>query len=82
MTSPLLPRPLAPLHNLPAQTTPLIGREVELAALERLLTDPAIRLVTILGPGGMGKTHLALEAASAQLKRFSQGVYFVPLMRV
>ena len=66
-------------HNLPAQTTPLIGREVELAELDRLLTDPAIRLVTILGPGGMGKTHLALEAALAQLERFSQKVYFVPL---
>ncbi len=69
----------SPQHNLPAQTTPLIGREIELAELDRLLTDPGIRLVTILGPGGMGKTHLALEAASAQLDRFSDGVYLVPL---
>jgi len=57
----------------------LIGREVELAELGRLLTDPAIRLVTILGLDGVGKTHLALEAASAQLEHFSQGGYFVPL---
>jgi len=69
----------APPNNLPAQTTPLIGREVELAELARLLSDPAIRLVTILGPGGMGKTHLALEAASAHFEDIGQGVYFVAL---
>jgi predicted ATPase/DNA-binding SARP family transcriptional activator len=72
------PTPI-PRHNLPAQTTPLIGREVELAALDRLLTDPGIRLVTILGPGGIGKSHLALEAASAQLERSTREVYLVQL---
>jgi hypothetical protein len=79
---PMASRPFensTPRHNLPAQITPFIGREVELAELARLLADPTIRLVTILGPGGIGKTRLALEAATAQLEQFSQGVYFVSL---
>ena len=42
-------------HNLPAQTTPFVGREHELAELDKLLRDPAIRLITVLAPGGMGK---------------------------
>jgi hypothetical protein len=58
---------LTPQHNLPAQTTPFIGRETELAAVARLLTDPDVRLLTILGPGGMGKTRLALEVGRTQL---------------
>ncbi|MCI0394563.1 MAG: protein kinase [Chloroflexi bacterium] len=66
-------------HNLPAQTTPFVGRTRELAELDRLLNDPGGRLVTILGPGGMGKTRLALQAAEEQLERFDHGVYFVPL---
>ncbi|MCU0464517.1 MAG: serine/threonine-protein kinase, partial [Anaerolineae bacterium] len=45
-------------NNLAAQTTPFVGRENELAQLEDLLDDPAVRLITILGPGGMGKTRL------------------------
>ena len=49
--------------SLPAQVTPLIGRETELAALARMLRDPHCRLVTLVGPGGIGKTHLGLEAA-------------------
>jgi predicted ATPase/predicted Ser/Thr protein kinase len=66
-------------HNLPAQTTPFVGRETELAELARLLADPAVRLVTILGSGGMGKTRLALQTAEGQLSHFSHGVYFVSL---
>ena len=50
-------------HNLPAQATPFVGREAELAELERLLADSSVRLMTILGPGGMGKTRLSLEVA-------------------
>jgi predicted ATPase/DNA-binding CsgD family transcriptional regulator len=68
-----------PGHNLPLQTIPFVGREAELAELARLFADPSVRLVTILGPGGMGKTRLALEAAEAQLPNFQRGVYFVPL---
>jgi len=55
----------SPLLRLPLQTTPFIGREAELARSTALLTDPATRLVTVLGPGGMGKTRLAVEAAGA-----------------
>jgi len=68
-----------PRHNLPVQTTPFVGREAELADLARLFADPTVRLVTILGPGGMGKTRLAIEAAAAQLDHFTHGVFFVPL---
>jgi DNA-binding SARP family transcriptional activator len=68
-------------HNLPAQATPFIGRQTELAALDDLLADPQTRLVTILGAGGMGKTRLSLAAAERQLPRqmFPQGIFFVPL---
>lgn len=73
-------------HNLPPQPTPFIGREAELAALGVFLADPATRLITILGPGGMGKTCLALAAAEAQLHAphdsFADGVYFVSLARL
>lgn len=69
----------APRHNLPAQVTPLLGREREVAELTSLLTDPSVRLVTILGPGGMGKTRLALEAAATLLTNFNHGVYLVAL---
>ena len=82
--APPLPSPSAPPphHNLPAQTTPFIGRETELADLACLLADPAIRLVTILGPGGMGKTRLALEIAGRRLDHFKHRVYFVRLARL
>ncbi|MBN1964604.1 MAG: protein kinase, partial [Anaerolineae bacterium] len=66
-------------HNLPVQPTPFVGRSQELLEVRDQLADPGVRLLTILGPGGMGKTRLALEAAGAQLDRFSGGVYFVPL---
>ena len=76
----LSPRSLpSPLHNLPPQPTPFIGRESELAALDELIATPNVRLLTILGSGGMGKTRLALEIGASQLPRFGQGVYFVPL---
>ncbi len=76
-----LPSPPLPTHrhNLPLQTIPFVGRETELSQLARLLAEPDGRLITILGPGGMGKTRLALEAAEAQLGNFAQGVYFVNL---
>ncbi len=70
---------VAPKHNLPHQTTPFIGRESELEELARLLVAPDVRLVTILAPGGMGKTRLALEAGEQQLDHFPNGVYFIPL---
>jgi predicted ATPase/DNA-binding SARP family transcriptional activator len=69
-------------HNLPASLTPLIGRRSELAQLEALLRDPACRLITFSGPGGSGKTRLALEVAAAQVGRYPDGVYWVGLAGV
>ena len=68
-----------PKHNLPIQPTPFVGREAELVELDGLLSDPEVRLVTVLGAGGMGKTRLALQATEAQLNRFIDGAYFVSL---
>jgi predicted ATPase len=66
-------------HNLPVQSTPFIGREEELAALEEMLIDPDTRLITIVGPGGIGKTRLVLAIAERQLGNFKHGVFFVSL---
>ena len=69
----------AAVANLPLQPTPFIGREHELEQIAALLADPACRLLTLNGPGGIGKTRLAIEAAQSEANRFSQGAYFVPL---
>jgi predicted ATPase len=68
-------------HNLPAQPTPFIGRQPELAAVEELLTgdQQQARLVTLTGPGGTGKTRLAIQVAADVVSHFSDGVYFVEL---
>jgi predicted ATPase/DNA-binding SARP family transcriptional activator len=71
--------PSALPHNLPAQLTPFVGREQELAQIGDILADPACRLLTIRGPGGIGKTRLAAQAALEQLDMFPDGVFFVPL---
>jgi len=71
--------PQATPNNLPAPVTRFIGREEELAELATLLQDPQCRLITIVGPGGIGKTRLALEAGARNLERFLDGVYFVAL---
>jgi predicted ATPase/class 3 adenylate cyclase len=68
--------------NLPAQTTPLVGRIAELGALRALLADDDIRLVTLTGPGGSGKTRLALHAAAEAVELFPNGVWFVSLEAV
>ncbi len=75
----LTPRPPARLHNLPQQFSPFIGREEELATLRRLLQDSHCRLVTLIGPGGVGKTRLTLQAAIKEEALFPHGVYFVAL---
>jgi predicted ATPase len=64
-------------HNLPLQTTEFLGRTSELAAIEAMLESPNIRLLTIAGPGGAGKTRLGLQVAADQALRFSDGVFFV-----
>jgi predicted ATPase/DNA-binding CsgD family transcriptional regulator len=66
-------------HNLPPQPTSFIGREHEIAEITALLTNPACRLLTLTGLGGIGKTRLALEAANSQRDNFPDGVCFVPL---
>ncbi|KAA0263588.1 MAG: helix-turn-helix domain-containing protein, partial [Chloroflexi bacterium] len=70
---------LSPASNIPASATPFIGRQQESDSLARMLTDPRQRLITILGPGGIGKTRLAMEAANLQLAAFDQRVYFIQL---
>jgi predicted ATPase/transcriptional regulator with XRE-family HTH domain len=68
--------------NLPVVPTPLIGRQREVAELNQLLRDPECRLLTLVGPGGIGKTRLAIETAAHMQADFADGVYFVPLAAV
>src|SRR5690242_8579128 len=65
--------------NLPATVTSLVGREKEIADVLEYLLRADIRLVTLIGPPGIGKTRLALESAHAVSHHFSGGVFFVPL---
>lgn len=67
---------------LPTPPTPLFGRERELAALGELIINPQCKLITITGPGGIGKTRLALAAAADQTGQFQDGAVFVPLAGV
>jgi DNA-binding CsgD family transcriptional regulator len=69
-------------NNLPLQRTAFIGRETELAAIGGLLTDPACCLLTLVGPGGIGKTRLAIEAARQQIATYPDGIYFIPFASV
>ncbi len=69
-------------NNLPTPLTSYVGRDEETVTLAELLTDPATRLVTLIGPGGCGKTRLALETARYLLDTATDGVYFVPLEAV
>jgi predicted ATPase/DNA-binding CsgD family transcriptional regulator len=66
-------------HNLPAYLTPLVGREQEVVEACTLLRRPEVRLVTLTGTGGIGKTRLALQLATELLADFADGVYFVAL---
>ena len=83
-----LPRDFPPLKtlgatsSLPAAATPMVGRDRELAELDELLSDPAVRLVTLTGPGGAGKTRLGLEVARRSIQTYPDGVYFVSLAAV
>jgi predicted ATPase/class 3 adenylate cyclase len=84
-----LPSEFAPLktleagiRNLPAPRTSFVGRTDELASIDRLLDEPDCRLLTLVGPGGVGKTRLALEAAARRIDRYQHGVHFVPLVGV
>ena len=83
-----LPSCLAPVApttsriNLPVLPTPLIGRQREVEELSQLLHDPQCRLLTLVGPGGIGKTRLAIETAGQVQDAFADGAYFVPLAPV
>jgi predicted ATPase/class 3 adenylate cyclase len=84
---PGLPSEFAPLvtidmrpNNLPTETSAFVGREAELRAIRERLDDADIRLVTLTGAGGSGKTRLAIRAAADQVDRFTDGVYFVDLV--
>ncbi len=65
---PALARTATPPHNLPTHRTPLIGREAQITHICQIVSNPAHRLITLAGPGGMGKTQLALAVAQAMLE--------------
>jgi serine/threonine protein kinase len=69
-------------NNLPVQRTAFIGREYEATALRQLLSRVDVQLVTLTGPGGIGKTRLALQVAAEAFSEFPGGVCFVPLSAV
>src|SRR5262245_15709027 len=86
LIAPDLPTDFPPLktldrhpHNLPAPTTSFIGRESEVAAIRGTLARPEVRLLTLTGSGGAGKTRLALQVAAGVLTAFADGVFFVDL---
>jgi len=67
---------------LPVSLTSLLGREKESAILRQLLGSPEVRLVTITGPGGVGKTSLALQVAHDLQDAFDNGVFFISLAAI
>src|SRR5215211_4794687 len=69
-------------NNLPLQATPLIGREREVEAVSERLRSPETRLLTLVGPGGTGKTRVGLQAAAELVDDFEDGVFFVPLAAI
>jgi predicted ATPase len=79
--APILPRAIRP-SNLPAPRTGFVGREKEVAALADLLQRPDVQLVTLTGPGGIGKTRLALQVVGELVEAFPGGSYFIPLAAV
>src|SRR3989440_12251003 len=66
-------------NNLPVQLTPFIGREQELTAVQQLLRREHVRLLTLTGPGGTGKTRLGLQVAAELSDQFADGMFFVNL---
>ena len=80
-----VPQPMAtiaPKSNIPAWRTPFIGREKERADVARLLLDGSARLLTLIGPAGIGKTRLSFQVAADLIDNFTDGVFYVPLSPV
>jgi predicted ATPase len=89
VVAPNLPAAFPPLRtldsyltNLPIVTTSFVGREFEVAALRDELRNPNVHLLTLTGPGGAGKTRVALQVAGELLEAFPDGVYFVALSAI
>src|SRR5215204_2442491 len=89
LLAPELPSEFPPLrtlearrNNLPLQPTPLVGREREVGEVVERLRSEKMRLLTLTGPGGTGKTRLGLQAAADVLEEFSDGVFFVALATI
>jgi predicted ATPase len=88
LAGPGLPEDFPPLKslgaatNLPVPITPLVGRDSDREQLRGLIRRPGLRLVTLTGPGGVGKTRLAIDAAAALGETFPQGIYFSALAAV
>ena len=89
LVHPLLPSEFPPVNtldrrpnNLPIQISEFVGRTAELDQVGELLQGTGVRLLTLLGPGGIGKTRIALQAAADQIDAFDDGVYFVDLSPV
>jgi len=72
----------SPIDQFPAQGTPFVGRESELAGIARLLARPDCRLLTLVGPGGIGKTRLAIQTARGHATDFRHGAHFIDLSAV
>ena len=69
-------------HGTPSPLSPLIGRQTEIAAALALLADPDVRILTLTGPGGIGKTRLALRVAADGSDEFADGVLVVSLAAI
>jgi hypothetical protein len=76
------PIPVPAVPRLPMPLTPFFGREQELADLARMIAEPECRCITLVGPGGIGKTRLALQVANQQKHQFAEGSAFIPLASV
>jgi predicted ATPase/class 3 adenylate cyclase len=89
LTTPALPSEFPPLktleshtNNLPLQATPLVGREREVESVCGLLRSSETRLLTLLGPGGTGKTRVGLQVAAELADDYEDGVFFVPIAAI
>jgi predicted ATPase/class 3 adenylate cyclase len=67
------------ITNLPLQPTSFVGRQKEIGEIEQLIAEPQCRLLTLVGPGGIGKTRLAIQTAAELVPSYADGTFFVPL---